>query len=111
MQELRDSLLRGNNGYMLWCGDFNQHHPLWDRDKDNQLFTVQAPRDTGPLIEMVVNKGLEMILPKGKVMLKHMVTNQFSRQTMCGAAINWFTQWLNAKWTLTSNLPSLTTTL
>jgi exonuclease III len=30
-----------NNKYMLWCGDFNRHHPMWDRPEDTDHFTGQ----------------------------------------------------------------------
>jgi hypothetical protein len=29
----RDVLLDGDDSHMLWCGDFNRHHPMWDRMK------------------------------------------------------------------------------
>lgn len=79
MRTERDSILGDDNSYVMWCGDFNRHHPLWDRDEDDRLFTPQALRDASILIEMVANEGLEMILPKGEVTLKHMVTNLYSR--------------------------------
>jgi hypothetical protein len=50
---------------MFWCGDFNRHHPLWDREEDDRLFTPEALKDANILIEMVANEGLEMALPKG----------------------------------------------
>jgi len=30
------------NAQVIWCGDFNMHHPLWDRDEDHRLFTQAA---------------------------------------------------------------------
>jgi ribonuclease HI len=75
----RASILGGEHSYMMWCGDFNRHHPLWDRDEDERLFTPQALRDASLLIEIMANEGMEMALPKGEVTLKHMVTNLYSR--------------------------------
>jgi hypothetical protein len=74
---------------MIWGGDFNCYHPLWDRDEDEHLFTAQAMRDANVLIEMVANKGMEMALPKGEVTLRHMVTNLHSRldNVWCSAEI------------------------
>ena len=37
-----NALLRTENHHMIWAGDFNRHHPLWDRDEDVHLFTRQA---------------------------------------------------------------------
>ena len=34
-----NTLLRTENHHMIWAGDFNRHHPLWDRDEDIHLFT------------------------------------------------------------------------
>jgi hypothetical protein len=79
LQASRGAAVGGNLGHMIWGGDFNRHHPLWDRDEDEHLFTAQAMRDANFLIEMVANKGMEMALLKGKVTLRHMVTNLYSR--------------------------------
>ena len=79
---LRDSravILDGDNSHMLWCGDFNRHHPYWDRDQDDRLFTAQALRDADLLIDLVASEDMEMALPKGEVTLKHMVTGLYSR--------------------------------
>jgi hypothetical protein len=64
---------------MMWCGDFNRHHPLWDSDEDNRLFTPRALQDANLLIEMIANEGMAMALPKGESTLKHFVTNLYSR--------------------------------
>ena len=64
---------------MLWCGDFNQHHPLWDRDEDTHLFTPDALRKAEPLIEMLADYDMEMILKKGVPTLQHMRSKRYSR--------------------------------
>jgi len=64
---------------MLWGGDFNQHHPLWDNNKDKRLFTLQATREEEVLISLLADEGLAMALPKGAPTLKHMVTNLYLR--------------------------------
>ena len=79
VNEERNKILGGDNSYMIWGGDFNRHHPLWDRDEDDRLFTPQALQDAEALLEMVANEGLDMALPKGELTLKHMVTNLYSR--------------------------------
>jgi exonuclease III len=35
-------IYRGENSHMIWAGDFNRHHPMWDRDEDTHLFTAQS---------------------------------------------------------------------
>jgi hypothetical protein len=32
----------GERSHMIWAGDFNGHHPMWDRDEDTRLFTTQS---------------------------------------------------------------------
>ena len=64
---------------MIWAGDFNRHHPMWDNDNDIHLFTNQATRQAAGLIELIANYELNMTLPKGIPTLKHMVTKKYSR--------------------------------
>ena len=48
--EALDAHLRAHHGarsqgmasHMLWCGDFNRLHPLWDEDWNRHLFTTAA---------------------------------------------------------------------
>src|SRR5271168_1673710 len=72
-------ILATDNHHMLWAGDFNRHHPLWDRDEDVHLFTQQANRFAGGLIELIATYDMVMALPKGTPTLRHMVTGRYSR--------------------------------
>ncbi|KAF8952061.1 hypothetical protein BDZ97DRAFT_1612106, partial [Flammula alnicola] len=63
---------RGPDSHMLWCGDFNRHHPLWDRDEDTHLFTPAVLNSAGRLIELLADYGMEMMLEKGVPTLQHM---------------------------------------
>jgi hypothetical protein len=63
---------------MIWAGDFNRHHPLWDDDKDIHLFTRQALRDAEGIIELMAEHGMEMSLPKGIPTLQHMRSKKYS---------------------------------
>ena len=65
--------------HMLWCSDFNRHHPLWDRDKDTHLFTAEALWKAGSLIKLLVDYDMEMILAKGVPTLQHMRSKHYSR--------------------------------
>lgn len=64
---------------MIWAGDFNRHHPLWDSDEDTHLFTPQVTRRAEGLIELLATYDLTMPLLKGIPMLQHMVTKRYSR--------------------------------
>jgi exonuclease III len=79
IQAEQHQVITNENNHIVWAGDFNRHHPLWDNDADERLFTTQATRDAEVLLSMVVDKGLVMALPKGLPTLKHMVSNQYSR--------------------------------
>ena len=72
-------LANGNDTHMIWAGDFNRHHPLWDDDKDIHLFTRQALRDAEGIINLIADHNMEMVLPKGILTLQHMRTKKFSR--------------------------------
>jgi hypothetical protein len=74
-----DNILRTENHHMMWAGDFNRHHPLWDKDEDVHLFTGQAMRSAEGLIRLLADYEMEMILPKGVPTLQHMVTKRYSR--------------------------------
>ena len=43
IREVRPSV----NDHMIWLGDFNRHHPLWDEERNSHLFTNAAVR-SGP---------------------------------------------------------------
>ena len=75
----RITLANGNDTHMIWAGDFNRHHPLWDDDKDTHLFTRQALRDAEGIINLLADHNMEMILPKGIPTLQHMRTKKYSR--------------------------------
>ena len=64
---------------MIWAGDFNRHHPLWDRDEDIHLFTGQATRDAEGLIRLLADHNMQMVLPKGVPTLQHMRSKRYSR--------------------------------
>lgn len=72
-------LLSSENHHMIWAGDFNRHHPLWDNDEDIHLFTRQATRDAERLIELLAEYEMQMALPKGFPTLQHMRTKKYSR--------------------------------
>jgi len=54
--------------HIIWLGDFNWHHPLWDDPDDDHLFTPNAISATEELIEAIADAGLELALPSGTPM-------------------------------------------
>src|ERR1700678_4500234 len=79
IRDNRNLLLASEDHHMLWAGDFNRHHPLWDSDEDVHLFTQQAERFAKGLIELLATYEMTMVLPKGTHTLWHMVTGRYSR--------------------------------
>jgi hypothetical protein len=64
---------------MVWAGDFNRHHLLWEKDEDVHLSTRQALRDAEGLIGLLADYEMQMVLPKGIPTLQHMCTKRYSR--------------------------------
>ena len=79
LRENANEIWRGPDKHMLWCGDFNRHHPLWDRDEDTHLFTTDALNKASRLIELLADYGMDMLLPKGVPTLQHMRSKRYSR--------------------------------
>ncbi len=72
LQDNANDTWRGQDHHMMWCGDFNRHHPLWDRDEDVHLFTSEALNAADNLIKLLADHGMEMTLQKGVPTLQHM---------------------------------------
>ena len=79
IQRHANNLTRTERHHMVWAGYFNCHQLLWDRDEDIHLFTRQATRAVEGLIGLLADHEMQMILPKGVPMLKHMQTKKYSR--------------------------------
>ena len=65
--------------HIIWLGDFNRHHPVWDNANDTRLFTDEALTSAERLIEAIADAGLEMALPAGLPTHIHNVTKQWTR--------------------------------
>ena len=48
---------------MLWFGNFNRHHPLWEEDKNRRLFS--PPHLIDPLIDTIQEFDMILALPPG----------------------------------------------
>ena len=49
---------------MIWAGDFNRHHPLWDEECNTHLFTTHDLDAAQTLIDLLADYSMTMILPK-----------------------------------------------
>ena len=48
---------------ILWLGDFNHHHPMWEDETNERLF--KAEEYISPLIELLYRNEMLLALPKG----------------------------------------------
>ena len=79
LRNRRNALANGEDTHMIWAGDFNRHHPLWDDDRDTRLFTRQVLREAEGIIDLIAEYDMEMALPKGIPTLQHMRSRNYSR--------------------------------
>jgi len=63
---------------VIWLGDFNHHHPLWDNPNNDQLFMLEVIDAVEVLIEAIVDIGLELALPSGTPTHQHNITKSWS---------------------------------
>ena len=69
-----------DDDHIIWAGDFNRHHPLWDDKTQTRLFTPRAINDANRLIEYIADWDMELALPKEEgPTLQHKATKSFSR--------------------------------
>jgi len=78
IHESQAETLSNPDDHLIWAGDFNRHHPMWDDELDNRLFTPRALEDAGKLIKILADLNLKMALPKGQPTLEHLVTKKYS---------------------------------
>ena len=71
--------------HMIWLGDFNRHHPLWDDSSNSHLFTLPALTASQKLIDLLADYGLTQILPRNKPTLQSSSTKNWTRpdNTFC----------------------------
>ena len=56
--------------YMLWTGDFNRHHSLWDYERNSHLFTAVADKAVQIIISLIADYDMAMPLSRGINMLQ-----------------------------------------
>ena len=52
-----------NSDGVLWIGDFNCHHPMWEEDSNEHLF--EPEEYISPLIDLLYKNDMLLALPKG----------------------------------------------
>ena len=68
-----------NLDHMFWLGDFNRHHPIWDKERNSHLFTRAALDNAQKLIDLLADYGMVQALPKGLPMLQSSSTGNWTR--------------------------------
>lgn len=61
----RGDFYGGEDKHVIWCGDFNRHHQLWDRDEDTDLFRGTYAKRAQKFVEILAEHDMAMALPKG----------------------------------------------
>jgi exonuclease III len=69
----------GGEAHIMWLGDFNRHHLLWDNPEDMRLFTNEASKAAEKLIDTVTDMGLDLALPSRLLTHEHSVTKWWTR--------------------------------
>jgi|SRR5882724_658585 len=65
--------------HIIWLGDFNRHHPMWDEGCNVHLFTRANLEKAQHLIDAIMELELYMALPKDLPMLCTMASGNHTR--------------------------------
>jgi ribonuclease HI/endonuclease/exonuclease/phosphatase family metal-dependent hydrolase len=65
--------------HSIWAGDFNRHHPLWEREANNHLFTRAALDLAQPLLDLIAENRMKLALPKDIPTLEQARTKSWTR--------------------------------
>jgi Endonuclease-reverse transcriptase len=68
-----------SNTEIIWVGDFNRHHPIWDDPKNLHLFMRSNIDAAQTLLDALAEHDLYMALPKFIPTLKAMATQNYTR--------------------------------
>jgi len=49
----------------IWLGNFNRHHPMWEDEENERLFTHQNLDSASTLIDLLADHDMQMTLPHG----------------------------------------------
>ena len=70
-------------------GGFNRHHPMWDEEHNQYLFTGKSMEESGLLIELLASHDMVMMLLKDIPTLESMATKNWTcpDNVFCSAGI------------------------
>jgi len=58
------AILVSKEDHVVWCGDFNHHHLLWDEEQNKHLFTVSVVAAAQMLTTLLEDYNMVMLLLK-----------------------------------------------
>jgi len=64
--------------HVIWLGDFNSHHPMWDENRNAHIFTRSNLDQAQAIIDVMARYNLQMILPKNTPTLCAMATRNYT---------------------------------
>lgn len=70
---------RVDHTHMIWMGDFNRHHPMWDLTSNSHLFTAANLDAADILINLLAEYSLTQALPHGIATLEASNTKNHTR--------------------------------
>ncbi|KIK95900.1 hypothetical protein PAXRUDRAFT_139690, partial [Paxillus rubicundulus Ve08.2h10] len=79
---LKDNIRRvrpGEDDHVIWLGDFNQHHPLWEEERNAHLLMNRYLKEAQPLIELLSDYNMAMALLKDHPTLEALATKNWTR--------------------------------
>ena len=59
----------------VWLGDFNRHHPMWEKEDNLRLFTNRNLEDATVLTGLLAEHGMQMTLPHGTPTIRNTAGN------------------------------------
>ncbi|KAG2089122.1 uncharacterized protein F5147DRAFT_553392, partial [Suillus discolor] len=70
---------RNQDEHIIWMGDFNRHHPMWELEHNTHLFTAVNLDAAGVLINLLSLYNLTQALPAGLATLEASNTKNHTR--------------------------------
>jgi ribonuclease HI len=67
----RADIMSKQNDYVIWLGDYNRHHALWELERNSHLCDGAGERAAQPLIDLLADFDMVMPLPAGLHTLQH----------------------------------------
>ena len=80
---------QNDTNQVVWLGDFNRHHPLWDNSNSTWLFTTANLDTASLLVDLISTFRMEMLLPAGIPTIKTFRMGSMSRpdNVFCSSAL------------------------